>query len=268
MLFSDANRVIFSKNPLRSVICQFRFPPILTIDVETPAKFQEIVRLDFPEYEEVNESEKLALPERIASIVPKELVESLPIRSSRRHQFMDSDRNWVISLTKDFVALESKQYIRWEDFRTYMQMTLTSLVDVYGPAYFVRTGLRYKNIIDRKDLGLQSTAWHELIASFVLGPLADEQTMANVEENHGTFSVSLNDDGDYVRVQFGLGKDAGDEEQTEKYLLDFDFYSDTEKPPEVQSAIRKLDEYNALNRRLFHGCISNKLHTAMGPEPA
>lgn len=266
MTFPKSERVIFSKNPLRSVICQIRYPPILTIEAEIPAKFQESVRQDFPQFEEIHESEKVSLPESIASIVPKEMLESLPARRNRRYQFMTKDQTWIISLTKDFVALEAKSYTRWEEFRTYMELVLTAILEVYKPTCFLRIGLRYQNIIDRDNLGLESTAWHELIARFILGPLAQDESVSDVVLHHGTFSLRLNDIGDFVRVRHGLGSDTEDKPGTEKYVLDNDFYTDVENPVEVENALGRLDTYNSLNRDLFNWCITCGLQAAMGPE--
>ena len=52
MPFPEKQRVIYKKNPLNKVICQFRFPPILRIDSEIPSSFQDSIRSDFPLYQE------------------------------------------------------------------------------------------------------------------------------------------------------------------------------------------------------------------------
>ena len=48
MPFPETDRVIYAHNPLEQVICQFRFPPILRIDSELPAQFQDRIRHEFP----------------------------------------------------------------------------------------------------------------------------------------------------------------------------------------------------------------------------
>ena len=50
MLFSDNPRVHYNKAQLAEVICQFRFPAILSIGAKEPADFQEAVRSVFPRY--------------------------------------------------------------------------------------------------------------------------------------------------------------------------------------------------------------------------
>ena len=52
MPFPKKDRIIFTKNPLTDVICQLRFPSILKIDTEVPAKFQDKIRDVFPNFTE------------------------------------------------------------------------------------------------------------------------------------------------------------------------------------------------------------------------
>ena len=268
MLFPEAERAIYANNPLRSVICQLRYPPILTIDADIPADFQERVRHNFPQFKEESEGAEFSVPEGITNILPKELEELLPVRGNRRYQFMTSDGHCAISLTKDSVALEARDYKRWEEFREFMELMLTALVDVYSPAYFSRVGLRYQNIIDRDVLGLESLAWHELLSSFILGPQAEKRTRSNVEELVGAFALRLNQPQGIVRVQHGLGPYADDATGRKQYLLDNDFYTDVQTPAEVTNVVGKLNKYNTLNRQLFRWCIRDRLHTAMGPTSA
>ena len=51
MLYSDHPRVHYHKAQLAEVICQFRFPAILSIGAKEPVEFQEAVRsLYLPEH--------------------------------------------------------------------------------------------------------------------------------------------------------------------------------------------------------------------------
>ena len=50
MLFSAHPRTQYRKAPAHEVICQLRFPTILSINTVEPADFQEAIREDFPRY--------------------------------------------------------------------------------------------------------------------------------------------------------------------------------------------------------------------------
>ena len=47
-MFSTKPRCRYESNQLAEVICQLRFPEILTIEASAPAEFQEAIRSDFP----------------------------------------------------------------------------------------------------------------------------------------------------------------------------------------------------------------------------
>ena len=47
MLFSDHPRTHYRNAPAHEVICQLRFPSILTINTVEPADFQEAIRAEF-----------------------------------------------------------------------------------------------------------------------------------------------------------------------------------------------------------------------------
>ena len=50
MLFSNRPRTHFPNAPIHEVICQLRFPTILSINNAEPADFQEAIREEFPQY--------------------------------------------------------------------------------------------------------------------------------------------------------------------------------------------------------------------------
>lgn len=260
MPFPKTERVIYRKNPLTLALCQLRFPAILRIGKEAPADFQEKLRHEFPLFQEVNDTANSQLFENLAQIIPPEMLNL----GNSRFQFMSKDKVWIISLTREFVAVETSKYTCWEEFRGYLELLLNALVEVYNPAFLTRIGLRYQNAINRKALGLEDAAWRELLADFVLGPLAVNKTMNKVTEHHGSALIQLNNEGDFVRIQHGLVIDKTADSSHIKYLLDYDFHSNEET--EAKDVISKLNEYNSLNRRLFRWCITDKLHNAMGPE--
>ncbi len=46
-MFSASERVLYGKRQLIEVICQLRFPTILSISAKEPAEFQEAIRAEF-----------------------------------------------------------------------------------------------------------------------------------------------------------------------------------------------------------------------------
>lgn len=265
MLFPEAERVIYRENVLDQVICQLQFPTILKIDTEVPSEFQELIRHKFPVYQQSNEGDNFQFPDGISQLVPREFIESFPIRGNLRYQFLSGDRSWTVSLTREFVALSTGHYNCWEEFRENMKLIAQALIDVYAPAFISRVGLRYQNVIDRKKLNLIESSWKDLIAQYVLGLLAEEEVTESIGEYRNATSFALSSQHDYVRLEHGLILDTGSHPQDHLYLLDSDLYSDKETQANAEHLTEKLDYFNAANRRLFNWCITDQLRDAMGP---
>ena len=264
MVFPEARRVIYEKNVLEQVICQLRFPTILKIDTEVPSAFQEVVRHEFPIYRQTSDDVMGGLPDSMTQGLPAEIRE-LMAWSSRRHQFSSRDKSLTVSLTRDFIALESRQYTCWEDFIEILQSLVDALITVYQPAYVTRIGLRYRNVIDRRALGLEKFSWSELMDDSVLGPLGRVETSTIVQEHGGRSLIRLNEKVDYVRMEYGQVNDSGGDSSNHLFLLDNDFYTDREMQSDVRDIVSRLNCYNRLNGRLFRWCITERLHDAMEP---
>ena len=92
MPFPESKRVFYGKTPLEEVVCQLRFPPILRIDAEPPATFQDRVRTTFPLYQ------KTATSVQVLSQLPPELMQALAGVASTAHEFKSADQVWTLSL--------------------------------------------------------------------------------------------------------------------------------------------------------------------------
>ena len=149
MLFAEYQRYQYARSPLIEVICQLRFPTILTINSGEPADFQEAIRQEFPRYA----ARKEQLPPKVVGAGgPNAKVE--PQSPITNHSFISADGLWKINLTKDFIALSTLRYTNWEDFALRLDKPLAQFIQVYQPAFFQRVGLRYLNAISKKRLGL------------------------------------------------------------------------------------------------------------------
>ena len=72
-MFSNEERMIYAKRQLVEVICQLRFPEILSIDASEPAAFQDRIRREYPQYEK-----------KIEQLPPQLVNESLGRQSSKK----------------------------------------------------------------------------------------------------------------------------------------------------------------------------------------
>jgi uncharacterized protein (TIGR04255 family) len=263
MPFPPVKRVLYGKNPLDEVICQLRFPPILKIDAELPANFQEIVRKQFPNFLESSEMNVVEVHPSISGQIPPEILRQfVQAQSNKNYEFSSDDKTWKINLTRTFIALTTKKYQRWEEFRDKLQVPLEALEKVYSPDYLSRVGLRYIDVIKRSELNLKDVSWDELIRPYISGVLGSPEVGKFVKNFESKYEIQLSDNESIVRIiaKFVEPKEAkGDKEIF--FMIDSDFYN--QKKTDLPSAFKTLDYLNSRASRLIQWCITDRLHTAM-----
>lgn len=262
MPFPSIERVSYKNNPLNQVICQLRFPSILKIEATLPADFQESIRSAFPIFQERKGQSVSQLPTELEDAIPSELRRFLP-RGSSGYDFISADKEWQVTLTKDFLALRTSNYSRWEDFTNRLRGPLNSLKQIYTPAFFTRIGLQYQNLIQRQEIDIVDVRWSDLIQPHLAGILSDSDVGPHVRDCTQIATLRLEESLGQVRIQHGLVMIEEAEEIA--YLIDSDFYTDQRTEVGHETAI--LDQYNEKAGRLFRWCITPRLHSAMGPKP-
>lgn len=263
MPFPVTKRVIYRKNPLAEVVCQFQFPPVLSIEAEVPAKFQEAIRKTFPLFQE-NAEFLLRFP-NIPGDADAPIATQLEFPSTtvtrKNYEFRTSSDEWKINLTREFIALSTKHYVRWEAFKEHLDPALSAFLQIYAPPYYSRIGLRYKNILNRTELGLPGVDWPELLQPYILGILDVPSIASNVTSTTTITEIKLGDGHSVVRITGGFVQ----HEQTKElaYMIDNDFF--TNQRISIESGVDRLDYFNQHAGRLMQWCITPRLHAAMEP---
>ena len=264
MPFPESARVVYGENPLAEVICQLRFPPILDISTVEPADFQNKVRKLYPLYEKDAEPR---LPVELPPGIPQEALKIAGqfLHDGRTtHRFLSDDRLRVISLSSGFVAVTDRAYLTWEKFRKDVDLAKNALEQVYEPAFYSRVGLRYKNVIDRRQLGLEGETWDSLLGENLIGSLlAADNLRDNVRRVKTTALISIEEvTGGLLTLSHGL-VDRSQEGEAQTYMIDADFYS--EEREATQDVAATIDRFNGLAGRLFRWAIKERLHQALRP---
>ena len=255
MPFPDASRVVYTHNPLVEVLCQFRFPPILTIETELPSEFQKSIREDYPLYSEKTELTFKVVedPKSAPNINP-------PVTQRKNHEFLSADGQWKINLTRDFITFSTLSYTRWEDFKAHCIVPFEEFTKIYNPPFITRIGLRYKDVIVRSTLGLNEVSWTELLKPHVLGMMSSEVSNDISDTSHVT-EIKLDDGVSAVRIANGIVTDIETKELC--YSIDSDFF--ITQNTKIDDVTAKLDYFNKNSSRLIQWCITEKLHNAMEP---
>lgn len=259
-MLSNEPRRRFQRNQLIEVICQLRFPEILSIEARDPADFQEAIRHAFPQYRATKETPP---PRMVGTPGNMQLQKG---KESTNYQFVSADGVWRVNLTSTFISLACNRYTTWEDFAKMLDLPLVSFIQVYKPAYFERIGLRFINAFSRKALDLDGVPFRELFQPCYLGILAED----NVQETATTrcsidFEVKLRG-GAIAKVHAGPGLiQRGNQPKNNEvhFILDNDLFMGGNIPANLTPGA--LQTLHQQADSMFLGAITEKLADALEP---
>ena len=262
MLFSDRPRTRYEHPPVHEVICQLRFPAILSISETPPAKFQEAVRDQLPRYAQGQDT----VPPQISGQGEGLQVQQRP--PVVNYRFLSEDGAWKLNLTQEFIALSTLRYAGWEDFARRLDRPLAALIQLYRPAFFQRVGLRYVNLFSRKALGLEGTPWAELFPPAYAGPLGEEDVEEERVAACGVDLLIRLDSSCAAKIHAGPGlirpqRPQAQQDQEVKFILDMDLSMGGSVSPSL--AAGALETLHGHAGRVFEGALTDDLRQAMGP---
>ena len=259
-MFSNENRCIYRNNQLAEVVCQLRFPEILTIQANLPVSFQEAIRDEFPVYSSRKETPAPKLAGTPGNI---QLQKQEPVNN---YQFMSSDGVWRVNLTSKFISLSCTKYTCWEDFARKLDKPLVAFIKTYKPAFFDRVGLRYVNFFSRKDLDLEGTPYSDMFQSCYLGLLSEDDVSESSSIRNGVDAELNIRGGCKVKIHAGPGmvRKGGMPDKDIKFVFDQDLYMPGQVP--VNVSVGALQTLHAQADSIFRGAITPLTHRAMDPQ--
>jgi len=262
MPLEKATRYVYNKKPLEQVILQLRFPPILKLDTEIPALFQDKIIGEFPIYSksvDIQQEFNLELDPSGNPLTP-----SAKVNTTDNHIFTSKDGNWKIGLTRTYMSISTNQYFKWEDFLEKFKIPLKAFNEIYNPVYYTRIGLRYTDVFCRSKFGLDNTVkWSELLNTKFLGVLSDDDLKESVCNYSSAFELKLKDENGNSKaiIITNLVKNQAGERCV---LIDSDFF--TVENIEKEKFEKQADFLHSHSTQLLQRVITDKLHDAMEPE--
>ena len=259
MPFPQTPREIYRNNPLDGVIFQLRFPTILSIATGLPVQFQEAIRSEYPWYEQQGPPDLPDVPPEL-----RDLVQGFGLpQAPPTYAFETENRARRISLAQDSISVHERQYREWRNFRSEMERAEGILKDLYAPAFYTRIGLRYRDVLDRSQYGLEATPWSELLNPIFLGILGSTEIAPDVvQQSRSQVTLTIpNVDGGQVVLQHGLvAKEGAD---SSLYLIDADFF--TQSRCNSDDAFNAADIFNRWAGHLFRWAIADALREQLNP---
>lgn len=245
--------VNYPRNPLFEVIFAITYPPILALTSEPPVDFQKRFAKQYPFVEVTRALGAISVggtpPERPP-------MESVPAS----YVFFDPSRQWKIGLEQNLLSLTCLKYTSWAVFRDRLKPLLDAVKEIYGVEFIARIGLRFRDVIDKNDLGLGGCSWSELIDQRVLGTFLFFSD--NVDSDSGmTASMELAIPEGLVKI--GLAKVANNRTKNTGFLIDTDCFDATEQRMVPDELLARADQLHRHTNVVFQACITDKLHEAL-----
>jgi uncharacterized protein (TIGR04255 family) len=132
LVAAPPEEIPLSEAPLIRVIAQVRFPAILSLEERNfVAPFQEKIRAQYP----------ILQPDQTRNVVIGS--QGLESSFSMAWRFIDKTEKWRVSVTSNFVTLETTDYLSRTDFLQRFRDILVATVGHIKPQVLERLGLRY-----------------------------------------------------------------------------------------------------------------------------
>lgn len=244
---------MYGKPQLGEVICQLRFPTILSISSKEPSNFQDKIRSGFPIYNLLNEELQIAVNQ---TIIPSFIQKP----TTQNHNFISEDGKWKINLTNNFISLSTINYKTWEGLYEKFTQILSYFEDEYKPSYYDRIGLRYVNVISRKELNIEDQEWKNLINPCLIGVLSSvQEDKVSVSDYNAEYALEKGKYAIHIHAGFGTTNDNPEK----KFIIDTDFFTLTKSEKENWSSV--LDNLHGFSHSFISHAVTPILDQAMEP---
>ena len=250
MLFPEVEKVTYKINSIESVTCQIHFPPIMKIENEGAVSFQAATTKKYPKFSK-----------SIVSFSDEDY-QTPACSENKKFMFCSEDEKWRIILTNDNLSISTDNYQGWEDLKDRLQIPVKALVDLYQLDRFNQVSLRsiYKFVPSR--LGLKGAAWKSLVDPCLLGVLASESMVENIENLENISFIQLTNRNTVLKIGTKIIRMTEGGELC--LMLDEDLSEAADRGLDKLEAA--LNHLNAGSTRMFRWCIKDRLHKAMKPE--
>jgi uncharacterized protein (TIGR04255 family) len=243
--------------PLVRVIAQLRFPEILSLGQrDFVAPFQEAVRSRYPVLRQEQTQGLLVGAATVA-----------PVKPHIAWRFTDAEGHWRVSLTPDFMALETTRYTSRSDFFGRLKAVAQALDEHVEPGQLDRLGIRY---IDRIT-GDAVDDIAKLVRPEVRGITG---TIAAAHAAHALSESMFELPDARVLARWGclppgatVDPAAIEPAKEKSWILDLDMFSTAPMPFVVESVVEVAQRYAERIYTVFRWAVTNDFLVRYGGKP-
>jgi uncharacterized protein (TIGR04255 family) len=168
-----------------------------------------------------------------------------------------ADEEWSIALLPGNMGLQSSSYQGWDDFIQRLAAALDALVEVIGPSFEQRLGLRFVDLIPGKSVGVDAAAsWEPYINPEFLGPLMMPGLGPSIRVS---FQQALIDLGQDAICNLRTGPSGPNDDGSVDFVVDCDLYREGGRPFDSSTILNSVRKFREQADRLFQSVVKPAL---------
>jgi len=244
-----------ARAPLPLVIAQVKFPIVAGFaKLDSVAPFQEALSNQYP----------ILRPEQASAIVVGPKGVQVQAGEGKIWRFFDKSNKWRVSLTTEFVALETRDYENRQDFVARFRGVLGALQRAAKPAVYERLGVRFLNRLRGADV----EALPRLVQPELLG-ISGSRFSARLVHSICETSFAIGDDG--LNARWGLLPPGGTPDpgaiepiNEPTWLLDMDAFSTKPADFSVDALAVQATAFSSRIYSFFRWAITDEFLSRFG----
>lgn len=251
--FVEHEQRVYRDAPLRSVLAQVRFDPVPALLAEAGTTgFHTLVQRTYPNG-----------PERSTDVDIQLTPANVGVRATAPvWKFRSSSGDYVISLSHDFVALETASYTDFDEFLRQFALALRAVERTVMPSMSRRVGLRKINAVPLPDPNDPRTLTARVRVD-LLGAIAYTGFPAKIRGAEG--GLIFDEDLNRLFVRYGL---EGNAETEASFVLDMDYSTETPHAISAESGILELlRHFSDGITSFFEWALTPEYKDSLGPRP-
>ncbi len=236
--FPAAERKVFNRNFLDTVIIELRYPTYLRLKEKEPLDISEAIRERFPRYDRENEMQMTLLGTTDPSPV---------------YKFTTKAKDLVINISTSQLALSTNKYNSFENFSSHVEFLIERAIPHVDTTFFTRVGLRYINMV----AGIQGTGrdileWinHDLVSPVAGGEIGTIDNMKNELTGRLTGGAGYT-------FRYGLSPASN---EGRRFVLDWDYFKED---VDVTDCMELLKEFHDVHFPFFWWALGVKAKEAL-----
>jgi uncharacterized protein (TIGR04255 family) len=236
------------ESPLKTVICQVRFPAQIGFSESHVRPVQRRLARDYPRAEVAHLSE-----------VRVDAVGVTPLSNEQVFHLRDPVASWTVTITRAFLSLETTAYVDFPDFIRRWYAVMSVVAEELDLDRQERIGLRYIN-----EISVESEPTPEVLRSILRSEVvgivgahpATERLITSMNE------LRFAEDRGACAVRHGLRR----ESEKTVYVVDLDLYDDVPGELDVDGQAKLLGSFNHRAFQLFQWLVSSEQFERFRPE--